>query len=105
MSDTLTERDLAVRWKKTTRTLQGWRSKGTGPAFICIGKRSIFYRLDDVQAYEKAGTVGKLVAPDGWDTTVKRAAGAIDMLSRQAKTPKAKTTLTGLRDELRALLS
>ena len=105
MSDTLTEKDLAARWKKSTRTLQMWRAKDAGPGFICIGKRSIFYRLDVVEAYEKAHTVGKLIAPDGWDVTVKRAAGAISLLAVQAKTPKATATLNTLRDELRALIA
>ena len=105
MTVTLTEKDLALRWKKTTRTLQLWRAKGSGPAFICIGKRSIYYRLDAIEAFEKASTVGKLIAPDGWDVTVKRAAGAIGVLASQAKSTKAATTLTSLRDELRALIA
>lgn len=104
MSDTLTEKELAARWKMTARTLQMWRAKGIGPRFIRIGERSIFYRAADVEAYERANTVGKPTPPDGWDSTVKRAAGALDVLAGQAKTPKAKTTLEGLRDELRALL-
>lgn len=105
MTDTLTEKELATRWKLTTRTLQGWRSKGIGPRFVRLGERSIFYRLSDVQAYEAANVVGKPIAPDGWDTTVKRAASAIGVLASQAKTPKAQSTLTTLRDELRALIS
>jgi len=36
-----------------------------------------------------------------YGNAMRRAAGALDLLSKQAKTPKAKTTLTGLRDELR----
>lgn len=105
MTVTLTEKDLALRWKKSTRTLQMWRASGAGPAFICIGKRSIYYRLDAIEEFEKASTVGKLIAPEGWDVTVKRAAGAIAVLAAQAKTDKAATTLTSLRDELRALIA
>lgn len=49
----LTEKELAQRWNLTTRTLQGWRKHGIGPAFIDIGKNTIRYRLDDVLAYEE----------------------------------------------------
>ena len=101
----LTETDLAERWGVTARTLQGWRSKRIGPPFIQVGSRSIFYREEDVLAYEASNIVTDAPkAPEGWDTTVKRAAGALDVLADQAKTPKAKATLEGLRDELRALL-
>lgn len=101
---TLTEKELATRWKLTARTLQGWRAKGIGPRFVRLGERSIFYRATDVEAYEAANVVGKRHPPDGWDATVKRAAGALDVLAKQAKTPKAQSTLAGLRDELRGLL-
>lgn len=101
---TLTEKALAERWDITTRTLQDWRKNGLGPRFIRIGERSIFYRLEDVLAHEAAHVVGKPIAPDGWDAVVKRAAGALAMLAGQAKTEKARSTLEGLRDDLRALL-
>lgn len=99
----LNEKELAARWGMTARTLQGWRATGKGPAFIRIGERSIFYRAEDVEAYEAASVVGKPVAPDGWDATVKRAAGAFDMLAKKAS-PKAAATLNNLRDELRKLI-
>lgn len=104
MSATLNERELAARWKLTARTLQQWRAKGIGPRYIRLGERSIFYRLADVEAYELANVAGNPLPPEGWDLTVKRAAGAIDVLSKQAKTPKAQSTLATLRDELRAIL-
>jgi hypothetical protein len=104
MSERLNEKQLAERWGMTARTLQGWRASGKGPKFIRIGERSIFYRIEDVEAYEAASVVGKPIAPDGWDNTVKRAATALDIVAKQAKTAKTKTTLVGLRDELRALL-
>ena len=101
----LTENELAERWQMTTRTLQGWRKTGKGAPFIRIGERSIFYRLEDVLAYEEACVVGKPDAePAGWRDGLKRAAGALDLLARQ-KTGKAAATLTGLRDELRTLLT
>jgi len=102
-----TETELSERWDVTTRTLQGWRKTGKGPAFIRIGERSIFYREEDVLAYEDACLVGKQdpIEPEGWREGMKRSAGAFDLLAKQAKTTKAKATLTGLRDELRALLA
>jgi hypothetical protein len=36
---------------------------------------------------------------------MKRSAGAFDLLAKKAASPKQKATLTGLRDELRALLA
>lgn len=104
MSATLNERELAARWKLTIRTLQGWRSKGIGPRYVRLGERSIFYRSEDVEAYEKANVAGNPLPPEGWDLTVKRAAGALDVLAQQAKTTKAQDTLATLRDDLRAIL-
>lgn len=104
MTDTFTEKDLAARWKLTTRTLQGWRSKGIGPRFVRLGERSIFYRAEDVEAYEAANVVGKPIAPEGWDTTVKRAAAALDLLASKATKREAQKTLSGLCSELRGLL-
>lgn len=101
----LTEKDLAARWSLTTRTLQMQRRDGEGPTFLQIGERSVRYRAEDVEAYEKAKRVGSHAEPDGWRDAMKRAAGALDVLAKQAKTPKAKQTLASLRDELRALLN
>lgn len=105
MSDTLTEKELAARWKLTARTLQSWRAKQIGPRFVRLGERSIFYRMADVEAYEAANLDGSPLPPVGWETTVKRAASAIDMLAGKASTAKARNTLVGLRDELRALIA
>jgi hypothetical protein len=102
----LTEKDLAARWNLTTRTLQMQRRDGEGPVFLQIGERSVRYRLEDVEAYEKAKRVGRPKAePEGWREAMKRAAGAFDLLAKKAATQKQKDTLTGLRDELRALLA
>ena len=98
----LTETDLAERWSMTTRTLQSWRKTGTGPAFVRLGERSIFYRMEDVLAYEESRVVGKVAA---WRGPVKRAAGALDVLAEKASKPEVKATLTKIRDELRALLA
>lgn len=49
--DLLQDRDLAARWRKSVRTLQRWRAEGYGPASLQIGG-TIFYRLEDVLAFE-----------------------------------------------------
>lgn len=48
----LRERELAVRWNTSQRTLQRWRTKGLGPAYIRIGG-VVRYRMADVLNYEK----------------------------------------------------
>lgn len=47
----LDEKELAERWHVSTKTLQGWRAKGTGPAFLKFG-RCVRYPLDAVEAAE-----------------------------------------------------
>jgi hypothetical protein len=45
--------DLARRWNISPRTLERWRWLKQGPAYIKVGGR-VLYRIDDVEAYEKA---------------------------------------------------
>lgn len=97
---TITESELADRWKVTVRTLQNWRKAGTGPAYIRLGERSIVYRLRDVEAFESDRREG---APD-WRPSVKRAAAAFDLMSQKARTAQSRQVLLEMRDELRALL-
>ena len=47
----LNQIDLAARWKISPRTLERWRWKGDGPAFMKIGGR-VVYRIADIEAYE-----------------------------------------------------
>lgn len=47
----LTQRQLAVRWAISIRTLERWRVDAQGPQWLRIGN-SIRYRLRDVMAYE-----------------------------------------------------
>jgi len=97
----ITETQLAERWGVTTRTLQLWRKNGQGPAFVRIGPKSVFYREADIEAYEDACTVNRR---PGFKSTIRRAAGALDLLAQQSKSDKARTTLSTLRDELRSLI-
>jgi hypothetical protein len=48
----LTPHDLAKRWRTTTAALHKLRLRGTGPAFICMNRRHVRYRLLDVVNFE-----------------------------------------------------
>lgn len=47
----LSQSDLAARWNLSPRSLEKWRTLGTGPAYIKVGGR-VRYLLEDVLAYE-----------------------------------------------------
>ncbi len=47
----LTVAELAERWRMTTRTLDRWRAKRSGPAWHHIGGK-VRYQFDDVLTYE-----------------------------------------------------
>ncbi|RUT32428.1 DNA-binding protein [Arsenicitalea aurantiaca] len=46
------ERELAKRWAISPRTLQRWRGKNSGPAYILIGG-TVRYRMADVLVFEQ----------------------------------------------------
>lgn len=52
-SGRLTQVELATFWQISPRTLERWRSQGTGPAWLRIGGR-VLYRMTDVLAFEQA---------------------------------------------------
>jgi hypothetical protein len=43
---------LARRWNISERTLERWRWKHQGPAFLKIGGH-VVYRLEDIEEYEQ----------------------------------------------------
>lgn len=47
----LNQRDLALRWQISPKTLEAWRSQRRGPAYLKIGGR-VLYRLEDIEAWE-----------------------------------------------------
>ena len=47
----LDERDAARALGLTPRTLQAWRNRGGGPAYVRISSRCIRYRLIDLEAW------------------------------------------------------
>ena len=48
----LCEKDLAKLWNLSPKTLQKWRIKGTGPAYVKIAN-AVRYRWEDIKAFEK----------------------------------------------------
>ncbi len=45
--------ELAARWRLSARTLERWRTKGSGPGYLKLGQR-VSYRLTDIEAFEAA---------------------------------------------------
>jgi len=48
----LTPRQLATRWGMSEKTLERWRTLGTGPMFLKLGSR-VMYPLNAVTAHEQ----------------------------------------------------
>ena len=47
----LNQNELSRRWTISPRTLERWRWRNEGPAYLKLGGR-VAYRLEDVEAYE-----------------------------------------------------
>jgi hypothetical protein len=47
----VTQSELSQRWRISGRTLERWRSNGTGPAWLRLNGR-VLYRVKDVLAFE-----------------------------------------------------
>ena len=53
----LTEDEVAVRYRRSKRTLQRWRLTGIGgPPFVRMGLRCIAYRLSECEAWAAGRT-------------------------------------------------
>ena len=48
----LVQSELAERWRVSPRTLERWRSDGTGPAWLQLNGR-VVYRIEDVEGFER----------------------------------------------------
>lgn len=44
----LTPKEAAVFLRVAEKTLEGWRSKGTGPKFLRLGRRTVRYLQADL---------------------------------------------------------
>lgn len=105
MSDILlTEKDLAARFKVTTRTLKYWRAAGRMPESIDLGGNTIRYRLDDVRAYEARHTTGGAIPLDA-RRAMQRAADVLNIITTWAIDPGARDKIGAVRDELTELVS
>lgn len=58
----ITQKQLAVRWHVSPRTLEQWRWLGKGPRFLKIGAR-VLYDENDIAAYEEAQTCQNTCGP------------------------------------------
>lgn len=52
----LNQLQLSRRWHVSIRTLEAWRWRNEGPAYLKIRGR-VIYRLEDVEAFEAASRV------------------------------------------------
>ena len=49
----ITEQELALRWRVSTRTIQNWRAEGKTPKPYKQGYKTIRYKLSDVIEFEE----------------------------------------------------
>lgn len=52
----LTTKELAKRWRRSPRTIEGWRSKKTGPNYLELNGM-VLYDLDEIIKFENASKV------------------------------------------------
>ena len=52
----ITTRELAKRWVRSPRTIEGWRAKKTGPDYLDLNGK-ILYDLDEIIKFENASKV------------------------------------------------
>jgi excisionase family DNA binding protein len=51
----MTPTEAAARLRANARTLERWRTNGTGPAFVKVG-RGVRYRAEDLDAFVERQT-------------------------------------------------
>lgn len=96
----LTETDLAERWQISLSSIQKYRGKGQGPAFLIIGPATVRYRMEDVLAYEEARATGGYVAPRA-KKVMLRAAGFFDKIGAWKMADETRAHLAAISAELR----
>ena len=52
----ITTKELAKRWRRSPRTIEGWRSKKTGPSYLELNGM-VLYDLDEIIKFENASKV------------------------------------------------
>ncbi len=53
----LNEAEAAQYLAVAPQTLSNWRSQGIGPVHVCVGKRRIAYRLQDLERWVEQNAV------------------------------------------------
>ena len=53
--DLFTAHQLAARWSVSEKTLERWRTLGTGPAFVKLASR-VLYPIGEIRTYEQHRT-------------------------------------------------
>ena len=48
----LNQKELAKKWSISTKTLESWRSKGSGPKYYKLGN-NIRYKVEDIVSFEE----------------------------------------------------
>lgn len=64
MSDLFDQKQLASRWQMHPRTLENWRQQKKGPPYFKLHsgpKAPVRYRLEDIEAYERAHGIAAMV--------------------------------------------
>ncbi len=51
----LTPAEAAQRMRVTDRVLERWRSNGEGPRYVRLSRKSIRYRIEDLDSFITAG--------------------------------------------------
>jgi hypothetical protein len=64
---------VETRWDKKPGFMSDLRARGQGPRFLRLSKRTVRYRPEDVEAYEKAQEFGSIVASLASDFTAPAA--------------------------------
>jgi predicted DNA-binding transcriptional regulator AlpA len=57
MSEILTTRELALRWRVSEHHIKMMRANNNGPAWVRVGDRAVRYRMADVLHWEESQTV------------------------------------------------
>jgi hypothetical protein len=52
----ITTKELARRWRRSPRTIEGWRVKKTGPNYLELNGM-VLYDLDEIIKFENASKV------------------------------------------------
>ena len=72
----LTQREASKVLNVAERTLEGWRQRGTGPAFVRLSARAIRYMDEALRAWVAARVVGDDRDPSASSNTRARGRAA-----------------------------